>query len=826
MGMNPSRLGKYELRERSRLGAVDEIWKAYDTQQHRYVAIRIIPVNAQTSADSTQRFYHDAEILAALHHPNIVPIRDFRIAQSESEAYIIMEYVEGQSLADYLSATAHMGKIPPPAEIVRLLAPVADALDYTHQRKVIHGALKPSAILLDKISETTPSPGEPKLTDFGFNHIQTPLALPLEDVSYISPEIAQGFEGTDRSDLYSLGVILYEMCTGALPFQGDTASDILMQHIHGTPISPVLINPHIPPALTAAIMRSLAREPAARYPSATALVTTVAKALNTSMPESVSHSHPSPGPINPPSLSGISGYLDTMNSPTYPSQSSQQSLSKAPSAPPIVAGSNTPALPPTPVISSSTPVLPVTPTGSVPVIPTPEESDISTSQISQPSLAVSASTPIPTTPPVPSELPRAPGQTVLSPTPTSPPVQKRRPGWFYIALVALLLAVLAGSVFGVYLFNTHITSQTQSTIVGHVFFMSSGLLSSNSNLSSNQGITDELVINLQHLPNPQAGKRYYAWLMNDNQTNLPAVPLGTLTLNQKQITMTYRDPLRNNLLANYGHFLVTEENANPPPITPSLDPTTWRYSAAFPTTPNPGDTVNHFSLLDHLRHLLAQDPKLKAVGLGGGLDIWLFRNVTKVVEQAGSARDAQKQCTTANNGACDFVSRALVRVLDYLDGSTYVQADVPPNTKVLIDQTIARVALLEFDPVHQQPPGYLDHVGTHLRELASSPGETAAQRTLAIRIGQAINNVQAWLKAVHTDAVKLVHMNNSQLSQPAALSLLNDMLTQAQIALVGHFDPNTNSVNEGVAQIHDNIQGLATFDVTPCTITNGKNSCS
>ena len=75
--------------------------------------------------------------------------------------------------------------------------------------------------------------------------------------------------------------------------------------------------------------------------------------------------------------------------------------------------------------------------------------------------------------------------------------------------------------------------------------------------------------------------------------------------------------MHNNLLANYGHFLVTEEDASPPPITPSLDITTWRYSAAFPTTPNPADTVNHFSLLDHLRHLLAQDPKLKAVGSGG-----------------------------------------------------------------------------------------------------------------------------------------------------------------------------------------------------------------
>ena len=297
MGINPRRLGKYELQERLISGAVGEIWKAFNTQQRRYVTIKIIPVNAQTSADFTPRFYREAQILAALHHPNIVPIQDFRMAQSGSEAYIIMDYVEGPSLADYLSATAHVGKIPPPAAIVRLLAPIADALDYAHQRNVIHGALKPAAILLGKEGATSPSPGEPKLTDFGFNHMQNPLALPLNDVPYISPEIAQGFAGTSRSDLYSLGVILYEMCTGALPFHGDTPSDILMQHIHGTPTSPALINPHIPPALTAAIMRSLARDPAARSPTATALVTTVAKALNMNMPESISHSRPSPGTV-------------------------------------------------------------------------------------------------------------------------------------------------------------------------------------------------------------------------------------------------------------------------------------------------------------------------------------------------------------------------------------------------------------------------------------------------------------------------------------------------------------------------------------------------
>lgn len=824
MGMNRSRLGKYELRERLGPGAVGEIWKAFDTQQRRYVAIKIIQVNAQTSADFTQRFYREAEILAALRHPNIVPVQDYRVEQSGSEAYIIMDYVEGPSLADYLSETAHMGKIPPHIEIVRLLTPIADALDYAHQRNVIHGALKPAAILLGKVGATSPLPGEPKLTDFGFNHLQNPLALPLSDVPYIAPEIAQGFAGTNRSDLYSLGVILYEMCTGALPFHGDTPGDILLQHIHGTPTSPALINPHIPPALTAAIMRSLARDPAARYPTATALVTTVAKALNTSVPESISQSRPSLGTVNPPSPSGISGSLDTMNSPTYPSQLPQQSLSKAPSVPPVVASSNTPALPPSPVISSSTPFLPVTPTGSAPAMQTPEESYIPTAPITHPPLAVSASTPIPTTPQGPSVLPQAPGQIAPPPTPAAPPVQKRRPKWLYFAVAAVLLVVLAGSAFGAYLLNTRGTPPTPATVVGHAFFVSSGLLSSK---NSNLGITDGLQINLQNLQDPQPGKRYYAWLLNDHQTDLPAIALGSLPLNHGRVTMTFNSPQHNNLLADYGRFLITEEDANPPPTNPSLDANTWSYYAVFSTTPNPADTVNHFNLIDHLRHLLSQDPKLKLVGLGGGLDIWLYRNTLKILEAAGSARDSQKGCTPdPNNPACAFVHRALVRILDYLDGSAYVQQDVQPGTQVLIDQTIARVALLEFDVEHQQPPGYLQHIGTHLRELASSPGTTPAQRTLAIRIGQAINNVQAWLEAVRTDAKKLVQMDNSQMSQPAALSTLNDMFTQANYAFVGQFDPNTSRVKEGVVQIHYNIQGLATFNVTPCTITNGKNTCS
>src|SRR5436309_3211612 len=161
MGMNQGRIAKYELQERLGSDAVGQVWKAFDAQQRRFVAIKIIPVNAQTSADFTPRFYRDAQILAALGHPNIVPIQDYHMSHSGSEAYIIMDYVEGPSLADYLSATAHVGKIPPPVALVHLLTPIADALDYAHQRNVIHGALTPAAILLGKVGVTSPSPGEP-----------------------------------------------------------------------------------------------------------------------------------------------------------------------------------------------------------------------------------------------------------------------------------------------------------------------------------------------------------------------------------------------------------------------------------------------------------------------------------------------------------------------------------------------------------------------------------------------------------------------------------------------------------------------------------------
>src|SRR5260370_17245663 len=215
--------------------------------------------------------------------------------------------------------------------------------------------------------------------------------------------------------------------------------------------------------------------------------------------------------------------------------------------------------------------------------------------------------------------------------------------------------------------------------------------------------------------------------------------------------------------------------------------------------PNPTDIESHYSLYKHLQHLLAEDPKLKMVNLHGGLDIWIYKNTTKVVEAAGAARDAQKLCTAdPNNSNCAFVLREIVRMLGYLDGRQYVRIDVPPTLK--LDPVVPPVALLEFDPVNQQPPGYLEHIGSiHLKLMLSSPGVTPNQRTLANQIIQEINNVQVWLKAVHDDAVQLVNMNNPQLSQPGAFLILDNLLMQATYALIGKYDPNTGMTMDGFA---------------------------
>ena len=407
---------------------------------------------------------------------------------------------------------------------------------------------------------------------------------------------------------------------------------------------------------------------------------------------------------------------------------------------------------------------------------------------------------------------RLPPETLLSAGVPPPPSSKRPPGRKQLALItvvislllaasALLLPILLAQP-GQLATTSH--PLTAATIVGHVFFTSSGQL----NPTSSEGLNDVVHLDLGGLTPPAPGKSDYAWLLPDTSHNeQQPVFLGTLQILKGSAQLTYTAPKHTNLLATYSRFLVTEQTANEEPIIPSLDPATWRYAGSVPDTPTPGD-ANHYSLLSHLRHLLAKDPTLELIGLSGGLDIWLYRNAGKILEWSSAARDdwAGGQASLA------LMRRQIDRVLDYLDGAAFVWRDVPPDTPFLVDPKAGRIGLLEFDQ-GQNPPGYLAHIDLHLVGYSHSPSVTADQKRLATKIDAMLIEVTALLWKVHGDATLLAKMSDTALLGPQALSLLNDLETNANDAFVGQPDPATGSVQGGVTQIHDELQLLATIEV-------------
>jgi hypothetical protein len=202
-----------------------------------------------------------------------------------------------------------------------------------------------------------------------------------------------------------------------------------------------------------------------------------------------------------------------------------------------------------------------------------------------------------------------------------------------IAVVALLLLVTSAVLPSILLAHPgRLTdaseSVTRTTIVGRVFFTSSGQLDP----TSSQGLNDVLHIDLHGLTPAAPGKSDYAWLLPENthEEQKPML-LGKLPILRGSAQLTSASPDHADLLATYSRFLVTEQAASEEPSAPSLDSATWRYAGGIADTPTPGDE-NHYSLLSHLRHLLAKDPTIESLGLSGGLDIWLYRNGGKILE--------------------------------------------------------------------------------------------------------------------------------------------------------------------------------------------------
>ncbi len=258
---HPEKIGKYEVHGELGKGAMGTVYKAFDPHISRWVAIKAI-VKASLAPSDLQhmisRFRHEARAVGRLIHPRIVQIYDY--GEDEELAYIVMELVNGKSLQEHLNNGASYS-LP---EIVEIIRPLLDGLGYVHGEGVVHRDLKPSNIMIN-------SDGRIKLCDFGIAHTESSELTQLGDVlgslHYMSPEQFIGMSIDERSDLYSVGVIAYELLTGKKPFTGNSAA-VMQQVIYERPVPPSSINHELTPQVDEVIMKALEKDNAKRYQTA------------------------------------------------------------------------------------------------------------------------------------------------------------------------------------------------------------------------------------------------------------------------------------------------------------------------------------------------------------------------------------------------------------------------------------------------------------------------------------------------------------------------------------------------------------------------------
>ena len=258
------KLGRYEVVSELGQGAMGVVYKSIDPLIDRTVAIKTINLNLSKEelADFEARFYREAQSAGRLNHPNIVTIHD--VGKTDSVAFMAMEFLEGQELRSLLAS----GR---PMEVERaadMAAQVAEGLAYAHEHGVVHRDIKPANIMIVRN-------GLVKITDFGIalmpSASRTLAGMVLGSPKYMSPEQVLGQTIDGRSDIFSLGVVLYEMLTGQSPFSGDNLNTIMYRILNETPVPPSLVNENVPEAFDAIIAKALSKRPEDRYQTAKAL---------------------------------------------------------------------------------------------------------------------------------------------------------------------------------------------------------------------------------------------------------------------------------------------------------------------------------------------------------------------------------------------------------------------------------------------------------------------------------------------------------------------------------------------------------------------------
>ena len=295
------KLGKYEITALLGQGGMATVYRGYQRDVDRSVAVKVLPPHPGQTSQFVERFRLEARTIARLQHPHILPLYDY--GDEDNVLYLVMAFADGGSVSDRI----RRGPLPL-AEIQRLFGQVAEALDYAHRQNVIHRDIKPDNILLDR-------EGHVLLSDFGIVKIieESEKTINLTATgglvgtpSYMSPEQAQGLPVNDRTDIYSLGIVVYEMLTGKQPFSAETPMQVVLKHITA-PVPPLReFNGQLPPELDGVLQRALEKDPAQRYASAQAFYDDFNRVVqgekplspsrvNLSAPPSTAPTYPSPG---------------------------------------------------------------------------------------------------------------------------------------------------------------------------------------------------------------------------------------------------------------------------------------------------------------------------------------------------------------------------------------------------------------------------------------------------------------------------------------------------------------------------------------------------
>ena len=262
---------RYEIIEKIGNGGMATVYKAKDLVLKRYVAVKILREEYTTDNEFIKRFNTEAESAASLTHPNIVSVYD--VGKEGNLYYIVMELIKGKTLKEIIVEDGRMGW----KWSVKIAKQIAQALETAHRNNIIHRDIKPHNIIITE-------DGTAKVTDFGIakavsNSTITAFGTTIGSVHYFSPEHARGGYTDAKSDLYSLGVVLYEMVTGRVPFDADTPVSVALKHMQEKPVPPIELNPAIPQSLNDLILKAMEKDPNMRYSTATEMIEDLDKIL-------------------------------------------------------------------------------------------------------------------------------------------------------------------------------------------------------------------------------------------------------------------------------------------------------------------------------------------------------------------------------------------------------------------------------------------------------------------------------------------------------------------------------------------------------------------